>query len=198
LYDNDCVELSSCSHTCTDEDVKKLQYIDELTSLLEQQIDSFDDTLEKELQCLEDIHEYTAAIIHQSSLLNAYKALPIFESAGFKEDKNKENVECVNTTDSKGIADTGTMSSNVSGGVVTTAELEAISKTTRGRLTISAINEYLKLLHKMVTDKEGVIKKDRRKMTAADHKIYDVSPFTQYLNQPHSVTSVVGVRSTDP
>lgn len=169
-------ELSQASNQVTEDGVRQLQYIEELTTLLEAQMDAFEQTIETDYKHLQDLQAYTAGILQQSLVIHAYvDKLPVETTTapvGNKQDtippEDKENISNGVSTH-KQIGDEECYTTEIAAD-----EFEAISKSTRGRLTLQQTNDYLALLVKMVGEKKKVVlKKDRRKMSAAELKSFD-------------------------
>ena len=157
------------SPACSEEDVKKLGYIEELTSLLEQQVASFEEGLDRDIAQLQSVHEYSHAILQQTALLHEYKN-ECGEDLTSSMSRKENLVNAVDTTrDEK-----GKPQQQVAGDKVSADELEQLSKSIRGRLTVSAVNDYLDMLRRMVQTKTVTVKKDRRKMSSAEMKVLEV------------------------
>ena len=152
------------STPCNEHDVKKLTYIEELTSLLEQQVASFEETLDRDISQLQSVHEYSGAILQQTAVIQRYKnhlgGAPVLSNS-------KENVPNTSQIEDRDRTE----------GVdrVSAEELEQLSKPTRGRLTVGAVNEYLDLLRRMVQAKSLAMRKDRRRMSPAEMKALEVN-----------------------
>ena len=153
------------SSACSEEDVRRLSYIEELTSLLEQQVASFEESLDRDMAQLRSVHEYSYAMLQQTALLNEYKN-ECEEDLSVNTSRKENVVNAITSSDDRKLPQESEK--------VTAEELEQLSKSTRGRLTVSAVNEYLDMLRRMVHAKSAAVKKDRRKMNTAEMKAFEV------------------------
>ena len=168
--------------TLDDAGLLRLQYIDEATSLLEQQMESLEECVASEFLQLDKIKLYSEALAQQGAMIESLIQVPvkpqekILSASSVVDDKggmklsgstgsscDKENHHMDTKAKNSIVIPQGMelhtpASSSASFLLVGSDELEAVSKSTRGRLSLQHVNDYIELLARMIDDKKKVLK----------------------------------------
>lgn len=131
----------------------KLQQIETITNRLMQELNDVEETLDLEIKGVENCKEVLKlARVQAENIANIENEIPKFLTIASSSSSNQ------------GIACSSVKSVLTVGGAVEVTEFEKVSTATRGKLTLTQVNESFLLLKKLVAEKDKAIQIPKKKI----------------------------------